>query len=114
MIPELHPPKTDSKELRFDIRGKFRDKVRIAQTFQMAYDVLDRLCENEVQCLDLVYHEDFQVSDKLMSEFTQAAREALAYKDALSFGRSIDTRVKGVDQIADEPTRAMVRALHNL
>ncbi len=40
--------------------------------------------------------EDFEVCNELLEEFQSAAQEALAYKEALSFGRPIDMDVIGL------------------
>lgn len=113
MIPvTLHADKVASPSLRLELKGRFTDKVQIATTFQAAYDVLDRLCDTSVKELSLVYYPDFQVEPLLLPDFERAAREAMAYKDALSFGRDIHTRVEGQEAIACPKTRAMVAKLH--
>lgn len=102
----------DLSSLRLELRGRFADKVQIAATFQEAYRLLDRLCNSAVRELAVVYFPDFQVEANLMGVFERAAREALAYKDALSFGRDVPTRVEGSEKIHCDRTRAMVAKLH--
>ena len=104
-------PKIDT--LTLEIKGELSTKVQIADTFRSAYQVLDRLCDSHISRLNLVYSPDFKVDQTLMEEFQHAAREALAYKEALVFGRSIDTSVLGLDEIQDLYTRAMALKLHN-
>lgn len=103
---------TSPDALRFELRGSFSNKVQIADTFRAAYDVLDRLSDGRFHELALVYHEDFHVDPNLLAEFARAAREALSYKEALSFGRDIHTRVEGLDRIQCGHTRAMVLQIH--
>ncbi|MDY0003045.1 MAG: hypothetical protein RBU30_17225 [Polyangia bacterium] len=98
--------------LRLELGGRYSDKVQIASIFQEAYDVFDRLCETGVKELSLVYLPDFQVEIQLLPDFERAAREALAYKDALAFGRDIKTRVEGDKTISCPKTRAMVEKIH--
>ena len=104
-------PKIDT--LTVEIKGELSTKVQIADTFRSAYQVLDRLCDSQISRLNLVYSEDFKVDQALMEEFQHAAKEALAYKEALVFGRSIDTSVLGVSEIVDQSTRAMASRLHD-
>lgn len=113
MIPVTSQPEMEGNRcLRLVLRGRFADKVQIASTFQAAYDVLDRLCDSSIRELCVIYFPDFQVEPNLMTDFERAVREALAYKDALSFGRDIQTRVEGQDQIHCPKTRAMVTKIH--
>ncbi|MFH2007548.1 MAG: hypothetical protein ABI333_13265 [bacterium] len=100
------------KTLILEIKGKIQSKVAIAETFRSAYRVLDRLSDARVSTLNVIYGEDFEVPSELMGEFQHAAREALAYKDAISFGRGVSTTVIGLDQIGDPQTKAMAIRLH--
>lgn len=100
------------KVLELELKGRFHDKVQIAETFHSAYDLLDRLSDVGVRELKVVYGEDFHVESGLLNEFSRAAREALAYKDALTFGRDVPTRIDGLERIACQQTREMAKALH--
>ena len=112
MVPTSPNPSGSPERLHLELQGRFEDKVQIAKTFQSVYEVLDRLCHRGVKSFEVVYHPDFAVNDSLAEEFMHAAREALAYKDALSFGRDIETRVVGLERIEHPQTREMVSALH--
>jgi hypothetical protein len=112
MVPSPPNSPESPERLHLELQGRFEDKVQIAKTFQSVYEVLDRLCHRGVKCFEVVYHADFEVQETLAEEFMHAAREALAYKDALSFGRDIETRVVGLEQIEHPQTREMVSTLH--
>ncbi len=88
------------------------NKVELADTFRSAYRVLDRLCDGRFCRLRFVYGEDFEVSADLMGDFQNAAKEALAYKEALIFGRPIDTNIIGLTNIEHPATRKMATGLH--
>ena len=98
--------------IRIELQGPVHDKVQIAQLFRSAYERLDRLSSPEVSRIEVVYREDFCVENSLGEEFAHAAREALAYQSALTFGRPIEAEVIGLGQIADPQTRALVREIH--
>ena len=105
-------PALSEQTLTLEMKGSFSDKVQVAEAFRSAYRVLDRLSTADVVKVNLVYHKDFQVSGDLMDVFRDAAQEALAYKEALSFGRPVSTIVIGVNAIADHQTRLMASRLH--
>lgn len=100
------------ESLELVLKGKLLNKVEIAETFRSAYRVLDRLCDGRYSQLRFVYNEDFEVSTELMDEFANAAKEALAYKEALIFGRPINTDIIGLTGIEHLATREMARRLH--
>ena len=107
------PTRTRKPEsVRVELRGVLRDKVQIAKLFRSAYEVLDRLSTGSVARIEVVYGEDFCVDEALSEEFTHAAQEALAYQNALTFGRSIDSLVIGLSKIQDSHTRALVQGIH--
>lgn len=111
MANPLPTPQDESLELV--LKGKLGSKVEIAEAFRSAYHVLDRLCDGRYSRLRFVYSEDFEVSAELMDEFQSAAKEALAYKEALIFGRPIDTNIIGLPDIEHPATRAMAARLHD-
>jgi len=98
--------------LELVLKGKLLNKVEIAETFRSAYRVLDRLCDGRYSQLRFIYGEDFEVCNELLEEFQTAAQEALAYKEALIFGRPIDTDVVGLTSIEHQATRKMAARLH--
>ncbi len=106
-------PTPQNEALELVLEGKLVNKVEIAETFRSAYRVLDRLCDGRYSRFKFVYSEDFEVSADLMDEFQSAAKEALAYKEALIFGRPIDTNVVGLPDIEHPATRAMAARLHD-
>jgi len=112
MTKQYSGKKSMSDTLTLEIKGKLQSKVAIAETFRSAYRVLDQLCDAQVSTITVIYGEDFKVPTELMSEFQHAAREALAYKDAISFGREVTTAVIGLNQIDDPQTKAMAISLH--
>jgi hypothetical protein len=107
----MSTPKDETLELV--LKGKLLNKVEIADTFRSAYRVLDKLCDGRYSRLRFIYGEDFEVSSELMEEFHSAAKEALAYKEALIFGRPIDTSIIGLTNIEHPATRKMASGLHD-
>ncbi len=105
-------PTQKDETLELVLKGKLLNKVEIANTFRAAYRVLDRLCDGRYSRLRFVYGTDFEVSVDLMEEFQNAAKEALAYKEALIFGRPIDTNIIGLTDIEHKATRKMASGLH--
>ena len=103
---------TEPGTLNLELRGHYSNRMQIAQTLRSVYDVLDQLCNTGNTRFTLVYHEDFQVDSTLLDEFSRAASKALAYKEALSFGRAIDTQIVGLERISCPKTRQMVQRLH--
>jgi hypothetical protein len=106
----LSTPRDETLELV--MKGKLHSKVEIAETFRSAYRVLDRLCDGRYSQLRFIYGEDFEVSKDLIEEFQSAAKEALAYKEALIFGRPIDMDIVGLTAIEHAATRQMAASLH--
>ena len=106
----LSTPRDETLELV--MKGKLQSKVEIAETFRSAYRVLDRLCDGRYSQLRFIYGEDFEVSKDLLEEFQSAAKEALAYKEALIFGRPIDMDIIGLTAIEHPATREMAANLH--
>lgn len=98
--------------VRLELRGALRDKVQIAKLFQGAYEALDRLSTGSVARIEVVYGKDFCVDEALSDEFSHAAQEALAYQNALTFGRNIDSLVIGLSEIQDPHTRSLVQGIH--
>jgi hypothetical protein len=98
--------------LTVEWRGRFTNKVQLAERFRETYQALDSLSSPGVNRLTIVYHDDFSVDPRLAPQFVSAAREALAYKDALTFGQKVATEVQGTDAIADQDTRKLVSELH--
>jgi hypothetical protein len=110
VLTALPMPREETLELV--LTGKLLTRVEVAETIRAAYRVLDRLCDERYSRLRLAYGTDFEVSGELMEEFEHAAREALAYKEAIIFGRPIDTVIVGLGDIAHPTTRAMAVRLH--
>jgi hypothetical protein len=111
VITALPMPRDETLELV--ITGKLHTRVEVAETFRAAYRVLDRLCDGRYSRLRLAYDTDFEVAGELMEEFEHAAREALSYKEAIVFGRPIDTIIVGLGDIAHPATRTMAVRLHH-
>ena len=107
-----YPSSPGKETLELVIKGKLQSKVEIAETFRSAYRVLDRLCDGRYSQLRFIYGEDFEVSKDLLDEFQSAAKEALAYKEALIFGRPIDLDIVGLTEIEHPATRQMAANLH--
>jgi hypothetical protein len=99
------------REITLEWRGRFSSKVQLAETFKSAYQVIDGLSQPGVGRLTIVYHSDFKVDPSLVPSFLDASKEALAYKDALTFGQRIETQVTGHEAIADATTRQVVANL---
>lgn len=106
-------PTPGDETLELVLKGKLWSRVEIAQTIRSAYRVLDRLCDGRYSHLRFVYGKDFEVSAELMEEFQNAAREALAYKEALIFGRPIAMDIIGLAGIEHLATRDMATRLHD-
>lgn len=104
---------TERESLDLVLQGKMASKVAIADTMRGAYRVLDRLSDGRFSHLRFVYGEDFEVVDDLMADFQAAVQEALAYKEALVFGRPVTTRIVGLSSIEDHATRQMAARLHH-
>jgi hypothetical protein len=102
----------DRRALTLEWSGRFTSKVQLAERFREAYQALDGLSSPGINRLTIVYRENFSVDPGLAPQFVSAAREALAYKDALTFGQKIATEVQGSEAIADQETRKLVTELH--
>jgi len=111
MRNSISTPNDESLELI--LKGKILSKVEIAEIFRAAYRVLDQLCDGRYSQLRFIYREDFEVSAELLEEFQNAAKEALAYKEALIFGRPIDMQIIGLTTIAHPATREMATRMHD-
>jgi len=103
-------PGDDTLELV--LKGKLMNKVEIAATIRSAYRLLDRLCDGRYSQVRFVYREDFEIPAGLLQDFQNAAEQALAYKEALVFGRPIGTDIVGLLGIEHPPTRKMATRLH--
>ena len=102
----------EMRSLTVEWRGRFTSKVQLAERLRETYQALDGLSSPGVNRLTIVYHNDFAVDPQIAPQFVSAAREALAYKDALTFGQKIATEIQGTDSITDQATRKLVSALH--
>jgi len=111
---EMKRSDDEMRSLTVEWRGRFTSKVQLAERLRETYQALDGLSSPSVNRLTIVYHDDFTVDPRIAPQFVSAAREALAYKDALTFGKKIATEIRGTDAITDQATRKLVSELHPL